>query len=103
MGSAHSVERMCPANSVHEHYATTWTQDNLYRHKSDTHHQTTSSDSHKVPDKCGHMLLLNIYHLSIRKEKQDICHDAASGEGNEGQTQRPGKAQRTHLHTEQRE
>lgn len=78
--------------SIHQQFPT--------QHKSDTHQKTTSSDPHKVPDICGHMILLNVYHLSVGKEEQDVCHDAASGERDEGESQRPGKAQGTHLHTQ---
>jgi len=87
------------------------TRQHLHEHKSETHqkttsetHQkTTSSDPHKVPDIWGHMMVLNVYHLPIRKEEQDVCHDAASGERDEGESQRPGKAQGTHLHTQRRD
>ncbi len=74
------------------------TKKHSHQHKSDTHHQTTASDSHKVPDIHGHMILLNEVDLSIRKEEQDVCHDAAGGERDEGETQRPGEGQRAHLH-----
>ncbi len=79
------------------------TRKHSHQNKSDTYHQTTSSDSHKVPDIRGHMIILNEVDLSVRKEEQDVCHDAAGGERDEGKTQRPGEGQRTHLHTEQKE
>lgn len=49
------------------------------------------------------MIILNVADLSVGKEEQDVCYDAAGGERDEGETQRPGEGQRKHLHTEQRE